>query len=100
MLEPFLRRISCAPWRKGDEITFNIILYVDNINVGLLGTMGLAALIYTVVNTIEQVEAFALSTHLWNKEKKSFLERFGDYMSMNTVRAGADHFRARHLPLL
>ena len=56
---------------KGDEITFNIILYVDNINVGLLGTIGLAALIYTVVNTVEQVElAF---NYLWQiKEKGVF----------------------------
>jgi len=81
ILEPFMSEFLAPLGAKGDEITFNIILYVDNINVGLLGTIGLAALIYTVVNTIEQVElAF---NYLWQiKEKRSFLERFRDYMSM------------------
>ncbi|MFA6056346.1 MAG: YihY/virulence factor BrkB family protein, partial [Thermodesulfovibrionales bacterium] len=81
MLEPFMSEFLAPLGGKGDEITFNIILYVDNINVGLLGTIGLAALIYTVVNTIEQVElAF---NYLWQiKEKRSFPERFRDYMSM------------------
>jgi membrane protein len=81
MLEPLMSEFLAPLGGKGDEITFNIILYVDNINVGLLGTIGLAALIYTVVNTIEQVE-LALN-YLWQiKEKRSFLERFRDYMSM------------------
>jgi membrane protein len=81
MLEPFMSEFLAPLGGKGDEITFNIILYVDNINVGLLGTIGLAALIYTVVNTIEQVE-LALN-YLWQiKEKRTFLERFRDYMSM------------------
>ena len=81
MLEPFMSEFLAPLGAKGDEITFNIILYVDNINVGLLGTIGLAALIYTVVNTIEQVElAF---NYLWQiKAKRSFMERFRDYMSM------------------
>jgi membrane protein len=84
MLEPFMSEFLAPLGGKGDEITFNIILYVDNINVGLLGTVGLAALIYTVVNTIEQIElAF---NYLWQiKEKRGFLERFRDYMSMILV---------------
>lgn len=81
ILEPFMSEFLAPLGAKGDEITFNIILYVDNINVGLLGTVGLAALIYTVVNTVEQVElAF---NYLWQiKAKRNFMERFRDYMSM------------------
>jgi membrane protein len=81
MLEPFMRNFLAPLGEKGDEITFNIVSYVGRINVGLLGAIGLAGLIYIVMNTIQQVENSF--NYLWQvREKRSIPERFRDYMSV------------------
>lgn len=81
MLEPFLRNFLAPLGEKGDKITFNIIGYVDRMNVGLLGMIGLGALLYTVMNTLQQVENSF--NYLWQiSEKRSLLKRFRDYMSV------------------
>jgi membrane protein len=79
MLEPFLGNFLAPLGEKGDEITVHIIGYVDRINVGLLGAIGIAGLVYTAMNTVQQVEnAF---NYLWEiSEQRSFMERFRDYM--------------------
>lgn len=79
MLEPFLSNFLAPLGEKGDEITVHIIGYVDRINVGLLGAIGLAGLVYTVMNTVQKVEnAF---NYLWEiNEERSLLKRFRDYM--------------------
>jgi membrane protein len=79
MLGPFLGNFLAPLGEKGDEITVHIIGYVDNIHVGLLGAIGLAGLVYTVMNTIQQIEtAF---NYLWEvSEQRSLLQRFRDYM--------------------
>jgi membrane protein len=81
MLEPFISNFLAPLGEKGNEITFNIIGYVDRINVGLLGMIGLGALIYTVMNTLQQVENSF--NYLWQiNKKRSLLKRFRDYMSV------------------
>jgi len=81
MLIPFMRNFLAPLGAKGDEITFSIIAYVDRINVGLLGMIGLGALLYTVMNTVQQVENSF--NYLWQVSgKRSLLRRFRDYMSV------------------
>ena len=81
MMIPFMRKFLAPLGAKGDEIAFSIIGYVDRINVGLLGMIGLGALLYTVMNTIQQVENSF--NYLWQvSEKRSLLKRFRDYMSV------------------
>lgn len=81
MLMPFMRNFLAPLGEKGDEITFNIIGYVDRINVGFLGMIGLGALLYTAMNTVQQVENSF--NYLWQvSEKRSLLRRFRDYMSV------------------
>ena len=81
MLEPFLRNFLAPLGEKGDKITFSIIRYVDRMNVGLLGMIGLGALLYTVMNTIQQVENSF--NYLWQiSEKRGLLKRFRDYMAV------------------
>ncbi|HMK48772.1 MAG TPA: YihY/virulence factor BrkB family protein, partial [Thermodesulfovibrionales bacterium] len=81
MLEPLMRNFLAPLGEKGDEITLNVINYVGRVNVGLLGAIGLASLVYIVMNTIQQVEnAF---NYLWQiREKRSIPGRFRDYMSV------------------
>lgn len=81
MLMPFMRKFLAPLGAKGDEIAFSIIGYVDRINVGLLGMIGLGALLYTVMNTMQQVENSF--NYLWQvNEQRSLLKRFRDYMSV------------------
>ena len=72
MLGPVLSNFLEPLGEKGDRLAFAIIRYVNKINVGLLGTIGLASLIYTVTNTIQQVES--AFNYLWQiREKRSLL---------------------------
>jgi membrane protein len=81
MLGPFLSNFLEPLGEKGDRLAFAIVRYVNRINVGLLGTIGLASLVYTVTNTIQQVES--AFNYLWQiNEKRNLLERFRDYMSV------------------
>ena len=84
MLGPFLRDFLAPLGDKGYEISSSIIGYVDRINVGMLGAVGLATLLYTVINTIQQVENSF--NYLWHiREKRNFLTRFRDYLSVLLV---------------
>lgn len=84
MLEPFMRDLLAPLGDRGDEITSNIIGYVDRINVGILGAVGLATLLYTVMNTLQQVENSF--NYLWHiREKRNLLRKFRDYMSVLLV---------------
>jgi membrane protein len=81
MLLPFMRKFLAPLGEKGDEIAFDVIGYVDRINVGLLGMIGLGVLFYTAMNTVQQVEDSF--NYLWQvSEKRSLLRRFRDYMSV------------------
>jgi membrane protein len=84
MLGPFLSNFLEPLGEKGDRLAFAIVRYVNRINVGLLGTIGLASLVYTVTNTVQQVES--AFNYLWQiNEKRGLLERFRDYMSVLMV---------------
>ena len=79
MLGPFLGNFLAPLGEKGNEITVHIIGYVDRIHVGLLGAIGLVGLLYTVMNTVQQVES--AFNYLWEiSEQRSLLRRFRDYM--------------------
>jgi|WetSurMetagenome_2_1015567.scaffolds.fasta_scaffold00292_11 membrane protein len=84
MLAPMLLSFLEPIGPKSTEITTIIIGYVDNINVRVLGAVGLAFLIYTAINTIQQIEnAF---NRLWQIHKpRSFQQKFRDYLSVLLV---------------
>ncbi|MFZ5996555.1 MAG: YihY/virulence factor BrkB family protein [Nitrospirota bacterium] len=66
---------------KGEELTNRIIGFVENINVGVLGTIGLVTLIYTVVTMIQKVEESF--NYIWKVNRpRGFLRRFSDYLSV------------------
>ena len=84
VVEPFLLKFLAPLGPKGEEITFNIIGFVENIKVGVLGSFGLALLFYTVISGIQKIEkAF---NYIWRIEKsRSFARRFSDYISIVLV---------------
>jgi len=80
-LEPFiLSKVGI----NSKEVVAKIIQYVDNTNVQTLGTVGLLALIFTVLSLLSKIEkSFNL---IWNVKKDRPLRRkFGDYLSIILV---------------
>ncbi|RMD59611.1 MAG: YihY family inner membrane protein, partial [Nitrospirae bacterium] len=69
---------------KADEITAKIIEFVDNIKVGVLGSLGLIILLYNVISVMKKIEdAF---NYIWKtKKSRPFFRRFSDYMSVLLV---------------
>ena len=79
-LEPVLLEYLAPLGDKGVELTDKILDFVNNMNVGVLGFMGLGLLLYTVVSLVQKIEeAF---NYIWNvKESRGLSERFRDYIS-------------------
>jgi membrane protein len=81
VVEPFLTRFLEPLGAKGSEITSNIIGFVENMKVGVLGSIGLGMLFYTVVSVIQKVEKSFNS--IWGiKKPRSLARRFSDYISV------------------
>jgi membrane protein len=69
---------------KGTEIGDAILEYVNRVNVRVLGTVGLAFLLYTVITTVQQIES--AFNHFWQITKTSdFARKFRDYLSVLMV---------------
>ena len=66
---------------KGVEIGQTIITFVDNVKVGVLGSVGLALLLYTVISLMQKIEmAF---NFIWLvPQERPFAQRFSDYLSV------------------
>jgi membrane protein len=80
-LEPALLNFLAPLGPKGEEISATIIGFVDNMRVGVLGSVGLGLLLYTVVSLIQKVErAFNYTWHI--PQNRRFTERFSDYLSV------------------
>lgn len=81
IVEPFLLKFLAPLGSKGEDITAQIISFVENMNVGVLGSLGLGMLIYTLVSVIRKIEdAF---NSIWRiKKSRSFARRFSDYVSV------------------
>jgi len=80
-MEPMLANFLAPLGPKGEEITHRIIGFVENLNVGVLGSLGLAMLVYTVISLIQKMEeAF---NEIWRvRRRRSFARRFSEYMSV------------------
>jgi len=83
-IEPALLNLFAPMGDKAAELTSNIIGFVDNVKVGLLGTLGIAFLFYSVISLLTKVEeAF---NYTWRiKKTRSLAERFSNYLSVLMV---------------
>lgn len=69
---------------NGVEIGVRIIEFVDNVKVGVLGSIGLALLLYTVISLMQKIEhAFNFIWHV--AEERAFAQRFSDYLSVIVI---------------
>ncbi len=80
-IEPFLMSVLEPLGENGIELTSNIIGFVENIKVGVLGSLGVAMLFYTIISLIQKVEnAF---NYVWRvSQLRSLARRFTDYLSV------------------
>jgi len=83
-LEPALVNTLSALGDKGEEIARQIVGFVDNIKVGVLGSLGLGMLIYTVVSLLHKIEKSF--NYIWHIDQARPLgQRFSEYLSVILV---------------
>jgi membrane protein len=83
-LEPLLSNVLAALGPKGAEVTATIIGFVDNIKVGVLGSVGLALLVYFVISLVYKVESTL--NFIWRiKKPRRLVQRFSEYLSVILV---------------
>jgi len=80
-IEPVLLNFMAPLGEKAGEMTSSIIGFVENVKVGVLGSIGLGMLFYTIIALVQKVES--AFNFVWRvKRSRSFARRFTDYMSV------------------
>jgi len=80
-IEPWLYNFLAPLGDKGVEITQRIIEFVENTRAGVLGSLGLVLLFYTVISLIQKVEKSF--NYTWRvTEHRPIAQRFSDYLSV------------------
>ncbi len=82
-LKPLLEQLLIAPLgpEKGQIVVQNVLSFVDNIEVGVLGSVGLAILVYTVVSLVQKIE-YSFN-EIWRiGQSRSLAQRFSNYLSV------------------
>lgn len=83
-VEPFLHNLLSPLGPQAGELVNRILGFVANMKVGVLGAVGMALLLYTVISLIHKVESSF--NHVWRtKGVRSFARRFSDYLSVIMV---------------
>jgi len=83
-VQPVLRNFLAPLGGQGEEVTEHIIQFVERMNVGVLGSVGFALLLYTAVSLVQKIEeSFNFIWHI--AEPRSMGERFSRYLSVLLV---------------
>lgn len=79
-IEPFLRNFL-EPLGDGGELASRLVGFVNNIQVGVLGVIGLAFLMYSIISLLQQVEA--AFNAIWRvPAARNWSTRLRDYLSI------------------
>lgn len=80
-LEPYLFQLLSPLGDKGVEVGNHLIGSIDNMKVGVLGSLGLGLLVYTVLSLVQKIES--TFNMIWHVENTRTLgERFSSYLSV------------------
>ena len=83
-LEPTLVRLLAPLGEQSVEISAQIVGFVDNMKIGVLGALGVALLIYTSISLIQKIES--AFNYTWRLQQgRSLVQRFSDYLSVIMV---------------
>lgn len=84
VLRPTLERFLSPLGAQSDQIVDTMVGFVEKVDVGVLGVVGLALLIYSVISLIQKVEAGC--NFIWQVRKpRSLGRRFSEYLSVLLV---------------
>lgn len=80
-MEPMLLGAMEPLGEKGVTIAHQIIGFVENMNVGVLGAAGLGILLYTVISLVQKIEV--TFNYIWHiKKVRPMAQRFSGYLSI------------------
>ncbi len=83
-LETMMMRALLPLGEQGVEIGIRIIEFVENVKVGVLGSVGLGLLLYTVISLMLKIERAFNRT--WRvSQERAFSQRFSGYLSVVIV---------------
>jgi len=83
-LEPLIYEFLEPIGDRAFELTAQFMKFVDNVRGDVLGSVGLAILLYTVVSTIQKLEeAFNFAWHV--ERPRSVMRRVSEYLSLMVV---------------
>jgi membrane protein len=83
-LEPLIYEFLHPIGERATELTAQFMDFVDNVRGDVLGSVGLAFLLYTVVSTIQKLEeAFNFAWHV--ERPRSIMRRVSEYLSLMVV---------------
>ena len=83
-LEPALVSLLEPLGEKSIELSSKLVGFVDNMKIGVLGALGLALLLFTVVSLIQKIEAAFNAT--WRlQSSRNLMQRFSNYLSVVLV---------------
>src|SRR5688572_9821492 len=83
-LEPLIYEFLRPIGDRASEMTAQFMAFVDNVRGDVLGSVGLAFLLYTVVSTIQKLEeAFNFAWHV--ERPRSIMRRVSEYLSLMVV---------------
>lgn len=80
-IEVLLYNVLTPLGPSGVEITDKIVTFVENVRVGVLGSVGFALLIYTVIALLQKIEA--AFNFVWQIDSlRALSQRFSNYLSV------------------
>jgi membrane protein len=83
-LEPLIYEFLRPIGERAGELTAQFMHFVDNVRGDVLGSVGLAFLLYTVVSTIQKLEeAFNFAWHV--ERPRSVMRRVSEYLSLMVI---------------
>lgn len=83
-VRPLVYNFLAPLGEKGVEVGDKIMGFVENIQVGVLGAIGLALLLFTVVSLLQKIERSF--NYIWRIERpRRITRRFSDYLSVILV---------------
>lgn len=83
-MEPLLYQFFQPMGPQGVQLAEQILGFVDNMKVGVLGSVGLVILVYTVISLVQKIErSFNMIWHV--PDMRSMTQRFSNYLSVIMV---------------
>jgi membrane protein len=83
-LEPVIYEFFRPLGDRASELTDQVLDFVDNVQGGVLGSIGLVFLVWTVISVIQKVEESL--NWIWHVERvRSYARRFTEYLSLMIV---------------